>query len=68
MNDIGGRQMPERFEATVFGSRTWIVIDTDRNGLIVTQAVSKPVAIREARRLNNGYEQDQTISFNRENW
>lgn len=60
--------MSERFEATVFGSRTWIVIDAESNGLIVTQAVSKPVAIREARRLNNGYEPDPTISFDREKW
>ncbi len=60
--------MADRFEATVFGTRTWIVIDTDRNGLIVTQAVSKTRAIREAKRLNKGYEPDAAISFNMENW
>lgn len=57
-----------RFEATEFGSRTWIVIDTERNGLIVTQAISKRAAIREAHRLNNGHAPDVTLAFDRERW
>lgn len=44
--------MVERFQATKFGTRTWIVIDTEQNGLIVTKAVPKQTAIREAWRLN----------------